>query len=76
MTKRPRYLDLAADMRRQITDGAWGLGDQLPTEHQLCAQHGIEVREGRFFDTGRPISDDPNLNAELAIYRLGMINAA
>ena len=42
----------------------------------LCAQHGIEVREGRFFDTGRPISDDPNLNAELAIYRLGMINAA
>lgn len=37
----------------------------------LCARRGIEVREGRFFDAGRPVSDDPNLNAELAIYRLG-----
>jgi len=37
----------------------------------LCAARGIEVREGRFFDAGRPVGTDPNLNAELAIYRLG-----
>ena len=37
----------------------------------LCAERGIEVREGRFFDSGKPVGHDPNLNAELAIYRLG-----
>ena len=37
----------------------------------LCAARGIDVREGRFFDDGQPVSEDPNLNAELAIYRLG-----
>lgn len=37
----------------------------------LCAQRGIVVREGRFFDHAQPVASDPNLNAELAIYRLG-----
>ena len=37
----------------------------------LCAQRGIVVHEGRFFDDDRPVTDDPNLNASLAIYRLG-----
>ena len=36
----------------------------------LCAQRDIAVREGRFFDNGQPVREDPNLNAELAIYRL------
>lgn len=37
----------------------------------LCAGKGIEIREGLFFDEGRPVEADPNLNAELALYRLG-----
>jgi methionine biosynthesis protein MetW len=37
----------------------------------LCAERGIAVREGRFFDHAQPVASDPNLNAELAIYRLG-----
>jgi methionine biosynthesis protein MetW len=37
----------------------------------LCAARGIEIREGRFFDDALPVSGDPNLNASLAIYRLG-----
>lgn len=37
----------------------------------LCSEEGIEIREGLFFDEGRPVSDDPNLNADVALYRLG-----
>lgn len=37
----------------------------------LCADKGIEIREGLFFDEGREVTVDPNLNAELALYRLG-----
>ena len=37
----------------------------------LCATRGIAIREGRFFDTGQAVHSAPNLNAELAIYRLG-----
>lgn len=37
----------------------------------LCAKRAIAVHEGRFFDDDRPVSVDPNLNASLAIYRLG-----
>lgn len=37
----------------------------------LCAVNGIVVREGLFFDEGRPVIDDPNLNADVALYRLG-----
>jgi methionine biosynthesis protein MetW len=37
----------------------------------LCADNGIAVREGLFFDEGRPVTDDPNLNADVALYRLG-----
>lgn len=37
----------------------------------LCAANGIAILEGAFFDEGRPVADDPNLNADLAIYRLG-----
>ena len=37
----------------------------------LCAARQIVVREGRFFDDAQPVTENPNLNAELAIYRLG-----
>lgn len=37
----------------------------------LCAQSGIVVRERLGFDDGRRIDDDPNLNASMAVYRLG-----
>jgi methionine biosynthesis protein MetW len=37
----------------------------------LCADNGIVVHEGLFFDEGRAVSDDPNLNADVALYRLG-----
>jgi methionine biosynthesis protein MetW len=37
----------------------------------LCAEDGIEIREALFFDNDRPIKSDPNLNADVAVYRLG-----
>jgi len=37
----------------------------------LCAANGIVVHEGLFFDEGRAVRDDPNLNADVALYRLG-----
>lgn len=37
----------------------------------LCAQRGLEIREGLFFDEGKRVTVDPNLNADVAIYRLG-----
>ena len=37
----------------------------------LCSDHRIKIREGLFFDEGRAIDNDPNLNADVAIYRLG-----
>lgn len=37
----------------------------------LCAERGIEIHEGLFFDEGRPVEEDPNLNADVALYRIG-----
>ncbi|MCP5267441.1 MAG: methionine biosynthesis protein MetW [Zoogloeaceae bacterium] len=37
---------------------------------ELCANNGIAIREGLFFDEGRSVIDDPNLNADMALYRL------
>jgi len=37
----------------------------------LCGRNGIVVREGLFFDEGRAVTEDPNLNADVALYRLG-----
>jgi DNA-binding GntR family transcriptional regulator len=47
MPKRPRYLELAALLRRQITKGRYGVGDQLPTEHQLCAEYEVSRHTAR-----------------------------
>lgn len=37
----------------------------------LCASNGIAVHERVAFDDGRRVDDDPNLNASMAMYRLG-----
>ncbi len=37
----PAYAQLANIIRRQIADGAYRPGDQLPSEAQLCRQYGI-----------------------------------
>jgi len=37
----------------------------------LCRENEIAIHEGLFFDEGRPVDIDPNLNADVAFYRLG-----
>ncbi|MEW5888767.1 MAG: methionine biosynthesis protein MetW [Pseudomonadota bacterium] len=37
----------------------------------LCAGRGIQVRERLAFDGDHPVTQDPNLNASMAVYRLG-----
>lgn len=44
----PRYVKIAADLRRAIAAGRYPVGAQLPTEHELCRQLGVSrftVRE-------------------------------
>lgn len=47
MARSPRYLALATDLRRAVIGGRWTLGAQLPTEHQLCAAHGVSRHTAR-----------------------------
>jgi methionine biosynthesis protein MetW len=37
----------------------------------LCAERGIQVRERLAFDGDHLVKEDPNLNASMAVYRLG-----
>ena len=37
----------------------------------LCAGRGIVIRERHAFDEGKAVTEDPNLNASIAVYRLG-----
>ena len=73
--------------RAAIADGHMPVSEDLPYEwydtpnvrfftiadfEALCSQLGIEIREKLAFDdTGRLVTDDPNLNGSLAFYRLG-----
>jgi DNA-binding GntR family transcriptional regulator len=44
----PRYVQIAASLRRAIAEGRYPVGAQLPTEHELCRQLGVSrftVRE-------------------------------
>lgn len=46
--RKPRYLELADDLRAQITRGDFPGDDQFPTENALCARYGVSrftVRE-------------------------------
>ncbi|MBQ0827724.1 GntR family transcriptional regulator [Streptomyces tagetis] len=36
----PEYLRIAADLRRRISSGEWGPGDQIPTLPALCTEYG------------------------------------
>ena len=72
--------------REAIAKGRMPVSDALPYQwfnspnvrfftiadfEALCGDNGIEIRQGLFFDEGRPVSEDPNLNADVALYRLG-----
>lgn len=37
----PEYLRIAADLRRRISSGEWGPGDQLPTLPALCEEYRV-----------------------------------
>lgn len=47
MPRTPRYLDLAAALRKSITTGKYKLGAQLPTEHALCEKHSVSRHTAR-----------------------------
>jgi methionine biosynthesis protein MetW len=72
--------------REAIAEGRMPVSEALPYQwfnspnvrfftiadfESLCADKGIVVREGLFFDEGRAVTEDPNLNADVALYRLG-----
>src|SRR5947209_13821202 len=43
-----RYLQIARTLRKEIVDGVYPVGSQLPTEHQLCERFSVSrytVRE-------------------------------
>ncbi len=43
-----RYLQVARALRKEIVDGVYPVGSQLPTEHQLCERFSVSrytVRE-------------------------------
>ncbi len=37
----PRYLSLSEEIHARIRSGAYGAGDRLPSEAELCRQHGV-----------------------------------
>src|ERR1700761_8216561 len=45
MTEAPstdhRYLQVARALRKEIVDGVYPVGSQLPTEHQLCERFSV-----------------------------------
>lgn len=47
MAERPRYLTLAAALRRNIAKGRYAVGDQLPTELALCETHAVSRHTAR-----------------------------
>lgn len=44
---RPRYRQVADDLRRAIAAGDFAVGSQLPTESELCADHAISRHTAR-----------------------------
>ncbi len=39
--ERPAYIQIADDLRRQITDGALSSGDKIPSEQELMTDYGV-----------------------------------
>lgn len=72
--------------RQSILNGRMPVSDSLPHQwfntpnvrfftiadfDALCADNNIAVRERLAFDDGKPVFDEPNFMANLAVYRLG-----
>ena len=36
-----RYLQVARTLRKEIVDGVYPVGSQLPTEHELCERFAV-----------------------------------
>ena len=51
------------------TVAAWNVPPERAAMRVRSA--GFVFSEGLFFDEGRAVTDDPNLNADVALYRLG-----
>jgi len=47
MTKTPRYLDLANQLRRAIVSDTYPIGSQIPTELELCKKHNVSRHTAR-----------------------------
>lgn len=47
MARNLRYIDLAASLRKKISNGHYKVGDHLPTEHQLCEKHKLSRHTAR-----------------------------
>ncbi|MEO1137569.1 MAG: GntR family transcriptional regulator [Pseudomonadota bacterium] len=58
MVRTPRYLDLATRLRKAILSGKHGVGDQLPTEHAMCAQYNVSRHTAR---AALQVLEDENL---------------
>lgn len=71
---------------RQLEAGHMPVSDALPYQwhntpnvhlctlsdfEDLCAQLGIDIAERVALAAGRPVTEAPNINSELAIYRIG-----
>ena len=56
-----RYLQVARTLRKEIVDGVYPVGSQLPTEQQLCERFEVSrytVREANVFRwAGRMLGD-------------------
>jgi methionine biosynthesis protein MetW len=74
--------------REAIARGRMPVSESLPYEwydtpnvrfftiddfESLCADRGIRILERAAFDEGKPVAEDANLNANLAVYRLGRV---
>lgn len=58
MARTPRYLELAARMRKAITSGRHGVGDQLPTEHAMRKKYNVSRHTAR---AALQVLEDENL---------------
>lgn len=47
MARKPRYIELAAILRKGISRRKFAVGAQLPTEHKLCAEHNVSRHTAR-----------------------------
>lgn len=76
--------------RQSILNGRMPVSESLPHQwfntpnvrfftiadfEALCELNGIVVRERLAFDDGKPVTDEPNFLANVAVYRLGRLAA-